>query len=65
VRSLGAAEVTDHTRHDFANNGETYDVIFDAVGKSSCWHCPSSRTPDGLYLVTEPRGKVALSRHAP
>jgi len=35
VRSLGAREVLDRFREDFTQNGETYDVIFDAVGKHS------------------------------
>ena len=53
VRSLGATEVIDYTRQDFAGDGQTYDVIFDAVGKISFWHCRGSLRPHGLYLVTD------------
>ena len=42
VRSLGADQVIDYTREDFARNGETYDVIFDSVGMLSFGRCQGS-----------------------
>ena len=53
VRSLGADEVIDHQRKDFTRNGETYDVIFDAVGKHSFRRCKSSLEPGGTFLETD------------
>ena len=35
VRSLGAQWVIDYTSEDFTQGGQRYDVVFDAVGKSS------------------------------
>jgi NADPH:quinone reductase-like Zn-dependent oxidoreductase len=53
VRSLGADEVVDYLQEDFTENGETYDVILDAVGKQSFLHCRRSLRPGGLYLATD------------
>ena len=47
VRSLGADEVVDYQREDFTKNGETYDVVFDAVGKHSFRRCRGSLSPAG------------------
>jgi len=55
VRSLGAAEVIDYTREDFAKLGQRYDVIFDAVTKSSFSRCKRSLRPGGRYLPTVAR----------
>ena len=53
VRSLGADRVVDYTQEDFTKNGETYDVIFDAVGKHSFKRCQGSLKRDGVYLATD------------
>ena len=52
VRSLGADRVIDYTREDFTKNGETYHVIFDAVGKHSFLRSRRSLEPGGVYLTT-------------
>jgi len=53
VRSLGADEVIDYERDDFTKNGETYDVILDAVGKHSLLRARGSLVPRGLYVATD------------
>jgi NADPH:quinone reductase-like Zn-dependent oxidoreductase len=53
VRSLGADEVIDYLKEDFTRNGETYDIIFDAVGKLSFISCRRSLKPGGAYLPTD------------
>jgi len=52
VRSLGADEVLDYTKDDFARDGERYDIVFDTVGKSSFEASMSSLKPGGVYLTT-------------
>ncbi len=54
VKSLGADHVIDYTQGDFTKSGETYDVIFDAVGKSSFSRCKDSLTAKGIYMTTVP-----------
>ena len=61
VRSLGADEVIDHTQEDFTNNGRTYDVIFDAVGKHSFKRCRSSLKRGGMYVATDHLHNVVLA----
>jgi len=51
VKSLGADKVIDYTKEDFTKNGETYDVIFDVVGKTSFSLCKSLLKKKGIYLV--------------
>jgi NADPH:quinone reductase-like Zn-dependent oxidoreductase len=52
VKSLGADQVIDYTREDFAKTGQSYDIIFDTVAKSSFSHCKGSLTRKGIYLST-------------
>ena len=50
VKSLGASQVIDYTRQDFTQGGETYDVIFDAVGKLSPSYGKKALKKTGIYL---------------
>ena len=50
VRSLGADKVIDYTQEDFTQSGETFDVIFDAVDKTSSSRGKKSLTKTGIYL---------------
>ncbi len=50
VKSLGADKVIDYTQEDFTKSGETYDVIFDILGKSSFSRGKKSLEKNGRYL---------------
>jgi len=54
LRSIGADKVIDYTKADFTKSGETYDVIFDVVGKSSFSGCMRSLKEKGFYLLGNP-----------
>ena len=53
VRSLGADEVIDYQLQDFRRNGETYDVVVDAVGLTSLLRCRRSVKPGGIFVATD------------
>ncbi|HEX8228961.1 MAG TPA: NAD(P)-dependent alcohol dehydrogenase [Chloroflexia bacterium] len=55
IRSLGADHVIDYTREDFTRNGQTYDVIFDVIGKSPFSRSIKALTQNGRYLISSPR----------
>ena len=50
VKTLGADRVIDYTEEDFTQGGETYDIIFDAVGKSSSSRSKRSLNAKGVFL---------------
>ena len=50
VKSLGADHVIDYTVEDFTKNGETYDLIFDILGKCAFVRCKNSLKPNGILL---------------
>jgi NADPH:quinone reductase-like Zn-dependent oxidoreductase len=53
VKLLGAEEVFDCTKEDFTKKGILYDVVIDAVGKSSFFRCKKILKPGGVYFSTE------------
>ena len=59
--ALGADRVIDYTQEDFTRNGQTYDVIFDAVGKHSFRRSKASLSPGGKYLATDGLGNLVLA----
>ncbi|MEK4538080.1 NAD(P)-dependent alcohol dehydrogenase [Peribacillus sp. FSL K6-1552] len=56
VKSLGADKVIDYTEEDFTERQERYDIIFDAVGKSSKANCKKALTSNGRYVSVEGQG---------
>ena len=65
VKSLGADRVIDYTQEDFTRNGQTYDVILDAVGKHSFKRCRGSLKSGGIYLPTDGFRNLILALWTP
>lgn len=62
VKSLGADKVIDYMKEDFTQNGETYDVIYDAVGKIESSKRKKSLSKAGQYLsVFSASGNIMLN----
>jgi len=53
VKSLGAHQVIDYTQQDFTKLDTQFDVVFDAVGKSSFGKCKPLLKKGGIYMSTE------------
>jgi NADPH:quinone reductase-like Zn-dependent oxidoreductase len=60
VRSIGADQVIDYTQEDFTQNGQRYDLIFDAVAKRSFSDCKRVLQPHGIYITTAFSPALAL-----
>lgn len=56
VKSLGADKVIDYMEEDFTERQERYDIIFDAVGKSSKATCKKALSPNGRFVSVEGQG---------
>ena len=50
LKSLGAGQVIDYTREDYTQSDETYDLVFDAVGKLAPAHGKKALKPAGIYI---------------
>lgn len=53
LKSLGADRVIDYLNEDFTHDQETYDYVFDAVGKSTFGKCKHLLKPTGVYISSE------------
>lgn len=60
VRDLGADRVIDYTKTDYLADENAYQIIFDAVGKSSFTRSKKALLPGGVYMTTVPTGPVML-----
>ena len=54
LRSIGADKVIDYAKEDFTKSGESYNIIFDVIGKSSFSQCVGSLENDGVYISGNP-----------
>ena len=53
VNSLGADRAIDYTARDFTRIGETFDAVFDAVGKTTFFRCRRLLKPGGVFAATD------------
>ena len=60
VKALGADKVIDYTKEDFTQSGETYDLIFDVLGKSSFSRSKKVLNKNGIYLLANFKSRQML-----
>jgi len=61
VQALGADRIIDYTKDDFTGSGRKYDIIFDAVAKSSFSRCKKALSAEGIFLSTVPSVGIMIS----
>ena len=65
VKSLGADHTIDYTKEDFTQDGKSYDIVFDTVGKCPFSNCKGSLADSGIYLATVPTPAMMLQTLRP
>jgi NADPH:quinone reductase-like Zn-dependent oxidoreductase len=60
VKSLGADKVIDYTKEDFTKSDQTYDIVYETVGKTSFSRNISSLKEEGIYLAGNPPGVSSI-----
>jgi len=60
VKSIGADETIDYNAEDFRQRSDTYDIIFDTVGKLSFSKCKRSLNKNGRFLAADMNGPIIL-----
>lgn len=61
IKSIGADRAIDYTKEDYTKSVEKYDIVFDAVSKSTFFRCRKILVPDGIYLCTVPSLNIMLN----
>ncbi len=61
VKSLGAVKVIDYMKEDFTKRGDLFDIIFDAVGKTTYEESKKVLMPNGKYVSVVTSGHVKMT----
>jgi NADPH2:quinone reductase len=54
VKGIGADFVVDYTKEDFTKNGQTYDIIYDVIAKSTFSKYKNSLSKKGIFVANNP-----------
>ncbi|HKJ41595.1 MAG TPA: NAD(P)-dependent alcohol dehydrogenase [Sunxiuqinia sp.] len=53
IKALGADRIIDYQEEDFTEDSQSYDFVFDTVGKSSFGQCKKILKQAGIYISSE------------